>query len=147
FIKENIVGKIQEKELFRIQKQFFGKIAENLEIGHYPEENMNLIKEVNNAQFESVGKFQLINNKIFGNQYQFFVPLSDDDNRFEELEEILNTIKESDYSLVKQHKIKIETKIKNMSGRVISVRLYNDSDLPPLANPKVVCGMYKLHLK
>ncbi|HET8572387.1 MAG TPA: CRISPR-associated helicase Cas3' [Edaphocola sp.] len=147
FIKENIVGQIQEKELFQIQKQFFGKIAENLEIGNYPEETMNLIKEINNAQFENVGKFQLINNKIFGNQYQFFIPVSEDDNRFEELEEVLDTIKESDYSLVKQHKIKIETKIKVMSNRVISVRLYNDSDLPPLANPKMICGMYKLDLK
>lgn len=147
FIKENIAGQIQEKQFFQIQKQFFGKIAENLEIGHYPEENMNLIKEINNAQFETVGKFQLINNKIFGNQYQFFVPKSEDDNRFEELEEILNAIKESDYALVKQHKIKIETKIKDMSNRVISVRLNNDANLPPLANPKMVCGMYKLDIK
>jgi len=147
FVKETIVGQIQEKDLFQIQKQFFGKIAENLEIGHYPEENMNLIKEINNAQFEHVGKFQLINNKIFGNQYQFFVPKSEDDNRFEELEEILNAIKESDYSLGKQHKIKIQAKIKDMSNRVISLRLNNDTDLPPLANPKMVCGMYKLDLK
>jgi CRISPR-associated endonuclease/helicase Cas3 len=146
FIKENIVGTIQEKQLFQIQKQFFGKIAENLEIGLYPEEDMNLIKEINDAQFENVGKFQLINNKIFGNQYEFFIPASKDDNRFEELEEILNAIRESDYSLVKQHKIKIETKIKDMSNRVISVRLFNNSDLPPLANPKMVYGMYKLDM-
>lgn len=147
FIKENIAGQIQEKQFFQIQKQFFEKIAENLEIGHYPEENTNLIKEINNAQFENAGKFQLINNKIFGKQYQLFIPVSDDDNRFEELEDIITRIKESDYSLVKQQKIKIETKIKNMSSRIISVRLHNDSDLPPLANPKMVCGMYKLALK
>jgi len=147
FIKENIIGQIQEKELFQIQKQFFEKIAENLEVGLYPEENMNLIKEINNAQFENVGKFQLINNKTFGKQYQFFVPKSEDDKRFEELEGILNTIKESDYSLVKQQRIKIKTKMKDMVSRVISVRLFNDSDLPPLGNPKMVCGMYKLDIK
>ncbi len=146
FIKDHVIGTIQEKELFDIQKSFFTKIADSLEIGSYPEENINLIKEVNNAQFENVGKFQLINNKIFGTQYQFFVPLSDEDNRFEELESIINTAKEIDYSSLKLHKIKIETKMKDMSNRLISVRLYSESDLPPLANPKMVCGIYKLHL-
>lgn len=147
FIKEHITGTIQEKELFDIQKSFFKKIAESLEIGSYPEENINLIKEVNNAQFENVGKFQLINNKTFGTQYQFFVPLSKDDFRFEELESIINNAKEIDYSSLKQHKIKIEALIKNMSNRIISVRLYNESDLPPIAHPKMVCGMYKLNSK
>lgn len=147
FIKDNISGKIQEKELFDIQKNFFNKISENLEIGSYPEENINLIKEVNNAQFENVGKFQLINNKIFGIQYQFFVPLSEEDNRFEELESIINIAKGFDYSSLKQQKIKVETKMKNMSNRIVSVRLYKESDLPPLARPKMVYGIYKLHLE
>jgi len=145
FIRENIQGKIQEKELFQIQKKFFKKIAQNLEIGSYPEENLNLVKEINNAQFENVGKFQLINNKVFGTQYQFFVPESDDDYRFEELDNLIRDVKQGDFSWIKKQKIKIEIKIKNMSNRLVSVRLYNEADLPPLANSKMVCGMYKLH--
>ncbi len=147
FIRENIAGKIQERELFQIQKHFFNKIAENLEIGYYPEENINLVEEINKAQFETVGKFQLISNKIFGTQYRLFVPKSVEDNRFEELHDIINTVKNSNYITAKKIKINIETKIKSMSNRVISVRLFDESDLPPRANPKMVCGMYKLDLK
>lgn len=145
FIRENVRGSIQEKELFQIQKKFFEKIAQNLEVGRYDEENMNLIEEVNNAQFENVGKFQLINNNTFGSQYQFFVSESDEDYRFEELDNLIGDVKQADFSLIKQQKIKIATKIKSMSNRVVSVRLYNVSDLPPLASPKMVCGIYKLH--
>lgn len=147
FIKENITGQIEEKELFQIQKKFFQKIAQNLEVGSYPEENLNLIKEINTAQFENVGKFQLINNNIFGTQYQFFVPEAHDDNRFEELECLINELSKSEFCIVKQQKIKIQTKIKSMSNRVVSVRLYDESDLPPLAYPKNICGMYKLHIE
>jgi len=147
FIRENVKGTIQEKELFQIQKKFFKKIAQNLEVGSYPEESMNLIKEINNAQFENVGKFQLINNKVFGTQYQFFVPESDEDYRFEELENLICEAKQSEFFMMKQQKIKIETKIKSINNRVVSVRLYKDYDLPSLANPKMVCGMYKLHLQ
>lgn len=146
FIKENITGQIQERELFQIQKKFFKIIAKELEIGDYPEENMNLIYEINNAQFENIGKFRLINNKTFGTQYQLFVPTSENDYRFEELEAIISEIQEENYSLVKKNKIKIQTKIKEMKNRVISVRLLNFSDLPPLSNSNIVCGMYKLHL-
>lgn len=147
FIRQNIRGQIEEKQLFQIQREFFEAISKNLEIGSYPEESMNLIQEINRAQFESVGKFQLIYNKTYGTQYQFFVPESEDDFRFEELAYLIAETKESEYAFFRKQKIKIENKLKSMSNRIISVRFYNKSEIPPLSNSSEVCGIYKLDME
>lgn len=147
FIRQNIRGQIEEKQLFQIQREFFEAISKNLEIGSYPEESMNLIQEINRAQFESVGKFQLIYNKTYGTQYQFFVPESEDDFRFEELANLIAETKESEYAFFRKQKIKIENKLKSMSNRIISVRFYNKSEIPPLSNSSEVCGIYKLDME
>jgi CRISPR-associated endonuclease/helicase Cas3 len=144
FIRENIKGQIEEKQLFQIQRAFFESISKNLEIGSYPEGSMNLIQEINRAQFENVGKFQLINNKIYGTQYQFFIPESDDDFRFEELTNLIAETKQSDYAFYRNQKIKIEIKLKSISNRIVSVRLYNKSEFPPLSNSSEICSIYKL---
>ena len=60
FIRKEIKGTIQENELFDIQKRFFSSIAQNLIIGEYPEENLNLIEEINRAQFEKVGSYNFV---------------------------------------------------------------------------------------
>lgn len=145
FIREKIKGEIEEKQLFQIQKEFFESISKNLEIGSYPEGDMNLIQEINRAQFENVGKFQLINSKMYGTQYQFFIPESEDDFRFEELANLIAETKESEYAFYKKQKIKIDIKLKSISNRIVSVRLYNRSEFPPLSNASEVCGIYKLN--
>lgn len=144
FIRENIKGQIEEKQLFQIQRAFFESISKNLEIGSYPEESMNLIQEINRAQFENVGKFQLINNKSYGTVYQFFIPESEDDYRFEELAKMITESKEREYVIFRKQKIEIEIKLKSINNRLISVRLYNKSDFPPLSNSSDVFGIYKL---
>jgi len=145
FIKQNITGVIQEKELFNIQKKFFKSIAQNLEIGAYPEEKMNLIEEINKAQFENVGKFQLINNNTFGIQYQFYVPKDGEDNEFEHLAELINSISKENYNEAVKSKIDINSQLKKMSMRIISVRLKNRAEIPPLGYPDAVCGLLKLN--
>jgi len=145
FVKQNITGVIQEKELFNIQKEFFNSIAQNLEIGAYPEEKMNLIEEINKAQFENVGKFQLINNKTFGTQYQFYIPNDDEDNEFEHLAELIKSISKENYNEAVKSKIDINSQLKKMSMRIISVRLKNKADIPPLGYPDAVCGLLKLN--
>ena len=145
FIKQNISGIIQEKDLFNIQKHFFNSIAQNLEIGAYPEENMNLIEEINKAQFENVGKFKLINNNTFGTQYQFYVPKNDKDNEFEKLSELIASISNDSYGEAVKSKIDINSQIKRMSMRIISVRLKSKTDIPPLGYPNAVCGLLKLN--
>lgn len=146
FIKQNIQGTIQEKELFSIQQRFFQSIAQNFEIGTYPEENMNLIEEVNKAQFENIGKFQLINNKTFGKQYQFYVAKSDDDSNFEKLIDLLKTVVSGKYEESRKSKIDINIQMKKMSNRVITLRILDKTNLPPLLYPEAVCGLYMLAL-
>ena len=146
FIKSRITGQIEEKEFFEIQKDFFYSITQNLEIGSYPEGSMNLIKEINKAQFESVGKFQLINDKSFGTQYQFYVPKDLDDKNFENLSNLVREFSDTDYEQMIKTKIAIRSQLKRMSNRVISVRVFDKSNLPPLAHPEAVCGLLKLGL-
>lgn len=145
FIKQNISGVIQEKELFNVQKLFFNSIAQNLEIGAYPEESMNLIEEINKAQFENVGRFQLINNNTFGTQYQFYIPKNDEDNEFEKLYELIASISKESYSEAVKSKIDINLQLNRMSMKIISVRLKSKTDIPPLAYPNAVCGLLKLN--
>ncbi|SHJ71264.1 CRISPR-associated helicase, Cas3 family [Tangfeifania diversioriginum] len=147
FIKANIQGIIQEKNLFSIQQRFFHSIAQNLEIGTYPEENINLIEEVNKAQFENVGKFQLINNKIFGIQYQFYVPKNDEDCQFESLADLIYSISDNNYESARKSKIDINIQLKKMSNRIIRVRIINSADFPTLAFQEPICGIYKIGLK
>ncbi|MFT4071215.1 MAG: CRISPR-associated helicase Cas3' [Dysgonamonadaceae bacterium] len=144
FIKRNITGLIQEKELFNVQKYFFKLITQNLEIGAYPEEKMNLIEEINKAQFENIGKFQLINNNTFGTQYQFYIPKDDEDNEFEYLAELIKSISKENYNQAVKSKIDINSQLKKMSMRIISVRLKSKADIPPLAYPDAICGLLKL---
>lgn len=144
FIRREIAGTIQEKELFAVQTRFFNSISQDLIIGEYPEENMNLIEEINKAQFETVGKFQLISNKTFGEQYQFYVPKDEDDKNFEALISLLSAAKVGNYEENREFKIKINAQLKKMSNRVIAVRVLNKSNLPPLYCQEPVCGLYKI---
>lgn len=144
FIRREIAGTIQEKELFDIQKRFFNSISQDLVIGEYPEEKMNLIEEINKAQFERVGKFQLINNKTFGEQYQFYVPSGKDDENFEELVSLLGGVKGGSYDENREFRIKVNAQLKRMSNRVITVRVFDKSNLPPLYCQEPVCGLYKI---
>ncbi|MFW5804781.1 MAG: CRISPR-associated helicase Cas3', partial [bacterium] len=146
FLRTEIKGTIQEKELFDIQRRFFDSIAKDLVIGEYPEEKMNLIEEINKAQFQSVGRFQLINNKIFGKQFQFYVPGEPDDYSFEELQEIVETISDKNYEKSKSLKIKINMHLKKMSNRIVTVRVFDESLLPKRMNSKEVCGINKLDI-
>ena len=144
FIRREIAGTIQEKELFDVQRRFFNSISQDLVIGEYPEEKMNLIEEINRAQFETVGKFQLINNKTFGEQYQFYVPSDEDDENFEELIFLLSAVKVGSYEGNRESKIKLYAQLKKMRKRVITVRVFDKSNLPPLYYYEPVCGLYKI---
>lgn len=147
FIRENITGVIEEKDLFIIQKAFFKSIATNLEIGEYPEGGFNLIEKVNLAQFQSVGEFQLINDNIFGKQYQYYVPLNDIDENFEILENIAESISPKDYEEARKIKIALNLQLKKMSGQIVSIRVRDESDLPIQTNRKDIYGLKKISLE
>lgn len=147
FIRKEIKETIQENELFDIQKRFFSSIAQNLIIGEYPEENLNLIEEINRAQFEKVGKFQLISNKTFGIQYQFYIPRDEDDSNFDVLIALFSQEDSNGYEENRKKRIAISSQLKKMSNRIISVRIKDSSNFPVLSYPKPICGICKLGLE
>ena len=135
FSKKYIVSGIQENQLFDVQKQFFKYIADNLTIGLYKEGNFNMIECVNNAQFEKLGKFQLINNKTYGNVYPYYVRENDSNMEYDKLKElILQSISILDYEESKKIKIDIAQQLKKMSGRIINLRILEEELAPNYLN-------------
>ncbi|NCD11918.1 MAG: CRISPR-associated helicase Cas3' [Epsilonproteobacteria bacterium] len=137
FVKQEISTTIQEKDLYNIQKKFFSFISTNLTIGENEtkEGKMNMIECVNNAEFETLGKFQLIPENNFGKQYQYYVRQDYGDNSYDELLGLMfDAIDNDNFEKRKKSKIAINLKIKEMSNRILQVRVYNDKDAPNFEN-------------
>jgi CRISPR-associated endonuclease/helicase Cas3 len=136
FCRANIANGIDENQLFNVQSQFFEHIQKNLTIGEFKDSNndfpINMIQCVNNAEFETLGKFKLINNDI-GQQEQYYILENENDDVFEKLNELIERLKlQTDYENSKRIKIQISDFIKQLSGRILSVRInkYNDNQMP-----------------
>ncbi len=129
FCRDNIADSIDENQLFNLQSQFFEYIQKNLTIGEFKERNndvsINMIQCINNAEFEKLGKFKLINNDI-GKQEQYYILENENDDIYEKLSELLDCLKlQSDYENSKRIKIEISDFIKQLSGRILSIRVNN----------------------
>jgi CRISPR-associated endonuclease/helicase Cas3 len=130
----------QEKELLEVQKQFFNQIQSDLDWAKHSQKGIkpdfDFIKDIQECQFDKIGKFQLIDKQLFGEEVQYFVSKNDCDNQFEELlqlhDELIDLLKDSvEYSLLKMKKKSIETHLKKMSGQIVQVRL-NKNQIKPL---------------
>lgn len=143
FCRENIQVSINENQLFEVQSKFFKSIQQNLTIGEFKTDkdaSINMVKCVNNAEFESLGKFKLINNDI-GEQAQFYILEDEDDCCYENLNELLDELKlQQDYANTKRIKIEINDFIKKLSGRILNIRVnkYNKSQMPQSFNEDVM---------
>jgi CRISPR-associated endonuclease/helicase Cas3 len=135
FCRKEIPVSINENELFEVQSKFFEHIRKNLTIGEFKEKKdttINMIKCVNNAEFEKLGKFKLINNDI-GEQVQYYILEDEEDTCYENLSELLTELKvQKDYANAKRIKIKINDLIKQLSGRILNIRVnqYNKTQMP-----------------
>lgn len=135
FCRKNIQTSINENELFAVQTNFFDFIRKNLTIGEFKtdeQKSINMIQCINNAEFENLGKFKLINNDI-GEQVQYYILKNEDDCCYDELSELLNELKtQYSYSNTKRIKIQISDYIKKISGRMLNIRVnkYNKSQMP-----------------
>lgn len=150
FCKNEIKSSTYEKDLFTIQSRFFEKIKEELTVGEFAydtdkygnEYTYNFIECINNAWFANAGKFKLILETKFGNTYQYFIPENEHDNRYFELMEILNEsfsvngIKEKLYI-----KLKIETALKKISSRLLTVRIKQNETAPAFSNQEERFGI------
>jgi CRISPR-associated endonuclease/helicase Cas3 len=150
FCRKEIKNKTYEKDLFKIQSRFFGKIKEELTIGEFAwsadrfgnEKTENFIECINNGAFEKAGRLKLIIEDQFGETYQYFIPEDKNDNRYESLVNLMKDslkaqgIKEKFY-----FKSKIEGALKKISSRLLTVRIKKDQTPPPYSNAEEYFGI------
>lgn len=145
FCNEYVVDGLEEKRLFEVQTQFFDFIKNNLSIGDfevYRGEKLNMIECVNKAEFEQLGKFQLINKTEFGEEYCYYIPGCKSDTSYDKLVGIMNeTFVAQNYEEKKIHKIKLNECLKCMGERMITVRLRMGQEPPGYSNKEEYFGI------
>jgi len=150
FSREQIIGIVEEKQLFEIQKRFFEFIGTNLTIGAYPEGGIeSMVECVNAAQFKDLGKFRLILEK-FGEQFTYYIPNNRDDINFLKLIDLVENVKSKfgqDYKIVKAVNIELEVHQKKMADRLINIRIHSkskDKERPHATTLEPVMGVFCL---
>lgn len=145
FCKKEIQDGIEEKELFNVQSKFFDFIRDNLTIGDFDygfEQHANIIECVNKAQFDLLGKFQLINNDTFGEQYRYYIPKDREDNSYDELIQIMSLLKDAKtFEESKQIKIRLNNGLKAIGNRILNVRIGKNQTSPQFLNPDEKFGI------
>jgi len=135
FCKMNIKNGTDENTLFDIQDKFFEGIKNNLTIGaFFPKKDVeeNMVECVNNAKYETLGKFKLINNDI-GEQQQYYILKDENDSVYEKLKLLLAkaTFCKS-YEENRKKKIDITSFVKSLNNRILNIRInkYNREQMP-----------------
>lgn len=150
FCKSEITNGIYEKDLYGIQDQFFEKIKNELTVGDFVwdvdrfgnEKNENFVECINNAAFEKVGRFKLIIESQFGETYQYFVPENETDKKYDELLRIANSKKDcNDLKDRLALKISIESALKKISNRLLTVRIKDKQAAPSFSNEEQLFGI------
>ena len=142
----------QEKELLTIQQEFFTKISQELNFGRHSQNKgkieFDFIKDIKDCAFEKAGKFQLIDENEFGIVMQFFVPIDDNDYRFESLLGLKNEMKANNINLeqVRILKLKIKNHLKEMANSIVSVRIKTNETKPLFGSDEDYYGIWKISL-
>lgn len=141
FTKESITEKqYLEKELLTVQREFFNRIQSELNFAQHSQNGVTpdlyFIKDIIECQFDRIGKFQLIDKQLFGEEVQYFVPQNHQDEKFEYLLTLQNELFElmknnPDQKIIRQKKKSIEMQLKKMAGQIVQVRL-NRNHVKPL---------------
>ncbi len=157
FTKESFTEETyQEKNLINVQKEFFNRIKDELNFATHSQSNVSedfhFLQDIQEFQFDKIGKFQLIDEKFYGEIIQYFVPNNNEDNKFEILlnlqSEILEMFREKklDKDKIRLKKKFIEMYLKKMAGQIVSVRLKSNSYKPLLGNERNYFGIFKISL-
>lgn len=146
YCREKLKETTIESELFEIQKDFFKtKVGESLEFGIHKQSNckdgerdgvLNLVKSINKAAFEQLGKFRLIDEDYFGFEFRYYVPKNEEDEEFETLQELSNIKYSRNYEEARRNQIAIETQLRKMSAGMVTFRV-KDESFAPAADGKV----------
>ena len=142
---------MQEPELLTVQQSFFNDIQTNTLFGvHYgkqfKDEEIDFIQRLKEGAFAEIGKFRLIDERMFGEEYRYYVPQSVNDSAFKHLESLHAELKEIGYSDFQSRKLKyiqIENHLKSMAGNIVQVRL-RQNEIKPIVSSEECCGLLQL---
>lgn len=156
FTKESFFNEVyQEKELLDVQKEFFHRIQSELNYAKHsqnsPKLEFDFLKDIQECMYDKIGKFQLIDKQLFGEEIQYYIPRNSRDNNFEMLiklqSEFIELIKgDADMRAIKTKKKLIEMHLKQMSGQVIQIRLFKNQIKPLLGNERSYFSMFKIDI-
>ena len=154
FTKESFTeNQYQEKELLKIQKEFFNRIQSELNFAQHSQNGITpdlyFIKDITECQFERIGKFQLIDKQLFGEEIQYFVSQNQKDVKFENLltlqDELIVLMKNnSDWKVIRRKKKSIKMQLKKMSGQIVQVRLNRNQIRPIQGSERQYFNLYKI---
>lgn len=141
FTKESFINRnYQEKELLEVQKTFFNKIQAELNFAQHsqncPKLEFDFIKDIQECQFNKIGKFQLIDEQVFGVEIQYFVPRNHKDDKFEKLLTLQDELTElfkihADQKIIRSKRNSIKLCLRSMSDQIVQIRI-RDSQVPPI---------------
>ncbi|MBG0782206.1 MAG: CRISPR-associated helicase Cas3' [Bacteroidales bacterium] len=141
FSKESFFNeKYQENELIDVQKEFFLRIQSELNFAKHSQNSpmleFDFLKDIQECMYEKIGKFQIIDKQLFGEEIQYYVPWNNKDNNFEVLlklqSELIVLINENaERGSIKAKKKSLQIQLKRMSGQIVQIRL-NKNHVKPL---------------
>lgn len=150
FCKQEIINGTLEKDLFGIQSRFFEKIKDDLTIGEFVydsdkfgnEKCYNFLDCINKAEFEKAGRFKLIPENKYGEEYQYFIPIDEKDKRYEKLIIVMEeSLKAKDFTEKSYHKICMGVLLKAISKRLVTVRIKKNETAPSFSNCEEYFGI------
>lgn len=136
---------ISEDEMKVVQERYFEFVGTNLAIGEHEQSDITLrmTEHINKVEFEKLGRFKLIDEQAFGEEYRYFIPRSFEDSRFEELQELAIIKGGKSFAEAKRNRIAIEEKLRKMAGDIVQFRLPKGKSAPSTAAEQVL-GITKL---
>lgn len=152
FAKKEIQNcEIKESKLINTQQSFFSHIQRNTLFGvHYSKQFQNgeidFVERIKENAFTEIGKFQLIDDKEFGEERRYYITENRNDFEFERLQNLCSKLKQVDFKDFQSRKfinIEIGNQLKKMTDNIVQVRLTKD-DHPPLAEGEICLGLLKL---
>ncbi|MDR2410532.1 MAG: CRISPR-associated helicase Cas3' [Bacteroidales bacterium] len=154
FTKRALKNEIyQEKDLLKIQHDFFNMIQSNLNFAQHSQNNpkieFNFLEDIKECMFEKIGKFQLIDTQLFGEELQYYIAKNAKDRKFEELLELQNNLldllrSKSNIHSIKNKKRQIELQMKRMSNQIVQVRLKKNQVKPLQGSECNYFSLYKI---
>ncbi len=166
FSRKHIVGEIAERNLLLVQTSYFERINTNLAVGAHPlligneRKPDNLIRRINEAAFEIVGSFRLIDEQEFGEEYRYYVAESDHDTAWQDLKdrrrEFAQALSNAElsglklpYPDAKRYQIAIEDQLRRMSANIVQIRVRGNTEPLPVernrdGEPEILYDLRKL---